>query len=133
MSAPGRSKTQPHPSGGRYVALLRGVNVGGKNKLPMADLAAIFTEAGCTDVRTYIQSGNVVFSAAPTLAKAIAPNVESALLDRFDIDSRVILRTAAELDAAIAQNPYADAEADEKLLAVAFLAGKPTKKDADAL
>ena len=48
----------------RYVALLRGINVGGKNKLPMADLRDAFTAAGCTAVRTYIQSGNVVFEAA---------------------------------------------------------------------
>ena len=53
---------------GANVALLRGINVGGKNKLPMADLAAMFREAGCDDVRTYIQSGNVVFRAGPALA-----------------------------------------------------------------
>ena len=48
---------------GANVALLRGINVGGRNKLPMADLAAMFREEGCDDVRTYIQSGNVVFRA----------------------------------------------------------------------
>ena len=51
-----------------HIALLRGINVGGKNKLPMKDLAVMFTEAGCTDVRTYIQSGNVVFAADAELA-----------------------------------------------------------------
>src|SRR5258708_4824765 len=55
-----------------YVALLRGINVGGNNKLPMADLRAMFVEAGCEDVRTYIQSGNVMFSATPDLAATIA-------------------------------------------------------------
>ena len=58
----------------RYVALLRGVNVGGKNKLPMADLRDIFTAAGCAAVQTYIQSGNVVFKAAPDLAER-APEI----------------------------------------------------------
>ena len=53
----------------RYVALLRGVNVGGRNKLPMADLKYIFTAAGCAAVQTYIQSGNVVFKAAPGLGR----------------------------------------------------------------
>ena len=49
----------------RYAALLRGINVGGKNKLPMPGLAALFAERGCTAVQTYIQSGNVVFQASP--------------------------------------------------------------------
>ncbi len=47
-----------------YVALLRGINVGGKNKIPMSDLRSLYVEAGCGDVQTYIQSGNVVFKAA---------------------------------------------------------------------
>src|SRR3974377_965613 len=50
-----------------YIALLRGMNVGGKNKLPMKDLIEMFVEAGCADVRTYIQGGNVIFSAAQLL------------------------------------------------------------------
>ena len=51
------------------IALLRGINVGGKNRLPMKDLAAMFVDAGCDDVRTYIQSGNVLFRTDPTLAR----------------------------------------------------------------
>ena len=54
-----------------YLALLRGINVGGKNSIRMLDLAAIFAEAGCKDVRTYIQSGNVLFNATPALAKKL--------------------------------------------------------------
>ena len=50
-----------------HVALLRGINVGGKNMIPMADLAAMFDRCGCTSVQTYIQSGNVVFSATPAV------------------------------------------------------------------
>ena len=56
-----------------YLALLRGINVGGKNKLPMKDLAALFVAAGCADVRTYIQSGNVVFHATPGRREAVCP------------------------------------------------------------
>ncbi|MGH9388723.1 MAG: DUF1697 domain-containing protein, partial [Vicinamibacteria bacterium] len=53
------------------MALLRGINLGGKNRLPMKDLAAMFTEGGCESVATYIQSGNVVFEASPALARRI--------------------------------------------------------------
>ena len=64
MARQGESSVAPGEQ--RYVALLRGVNVGGRNKLPMVELRDAFTAAGCTGVRTYIQSGNVVFEAAPT-------------------------------------------------------------------
>ena len=57
-----------------HIALLRGVNVGGKNKLPMRDLATLLTIAGCDEVRTYIQSGNVVFEAPAALAARVRPS-----------------------------------------------------------
>ena len=66
MARQGESSVAPGEQ--RYVALLRGINVGGKNKLPMVELRDAFTAAGCTGVRTYIQSGNVVFEAALDLA-----------------------------------------------------------------
>lgn len=56
---------------GTHVALLRGINVGGRNKLPMRDLAALCTEAGCQGVETYIQSGNAVFGASAALARRL--------------------------------------------------------------
>ena len=56
-----------------HVALLRGINVGGKNRLPMKSLSALFTDAGCTDVQTFVQSGNVIFRATPNLALQIPP------------------------------------------------------------
>ena len=64
------------------VALLRGVNVGGKNKLPMRDLATIFEQAGCDAVETYIQSGNVLFKAEPDLAAAVPHAIEQAIAKR---------------------------------------------------
>ena len=54
-----------------YLALLRGINVGGKNKLPMKDLTEIFIAAGCENVRTFIQSGNVIFRASPALSQQL--------------------------------------------------------------
>ena len=66
-----------------YVALLRGVNLGGRNKLPMVELAAIFRDLGCVDVATYIQSGNVVYRADPERATEIPAAVSAAIQARF--------------------------------------------------
>ena len=68
MTSRGKSSGGAGAAPGAYVALLRGINVGGKNKLPMKDLCAMFAAAGCTHVRNYIQSGNIVFKAKPALA-----------------------------------------------------------------
>ncbi|MFG0252343.1 MAG: DUF1697 domain-containing protein [Phycisphaerales bacterium JB038] len=133
MTSPEQAELERRRGIRRYLALLRGVNVGGKNKLPMTDLAEIFTELGCSDVQTYIQSGNVVFSATPVLAKGIAPRVESAVLERFDITSPVVLRSVEEMEAVVAQNPFLGSGADEKQLCVAFLRARPAKRQAAAL
>lgn len=63
----------------QYVALLRAINVGGTAKLPMADLRRMFEAAGCDDVRTYIQSGNVVFRATATLARTLGPRISDSI------------------------------------------------------
>ena len=109
----------------RYAALLRGVNVGGKNKLPMADLRVIFTEAGCAAVETYIQSGNVVFEATPSLAESVPAIVTQAVLSRFGFESPVVIRSGAELRQVAASNPF-DTSEDHRLLYVAFLGETPS-------
>ncbi len=108
-----------------YLALLRGINVGGNNKIRMADLAAIFIEAGCKDVVTYIQSGNVLFNANPTLAQKIPELVTTAMHQRLALRIPVILRTRAQLQTAIAANPYPGAAATPKLHHLLFLADTP--------
>ncbi|MBD5655626.1 MAG: DUF1697 domain-containing protein [Candidatus Eremiobacteraeota bacterium] len=108
-----------------YVALLRGVNVGGKNVLPMAALAQIFSDAGSTDVVTFIQSGNVVFSASATVARGLADRVATAIVERFGFGSVVILRSAREFEDAIASNPFLGTVTDLRQLHVMFLARKP--------
>jgi len=108
---------------GRYVALMRGINVGGKHRLPMKDLAAIFGTCGCEDVRTYIQSGNVVFRAAASLAKQVPARVERAVADRFGFESPVVLRSAAELAAVVDHLPFPKAEVG--IVNVGFLADRP--------
>jgi uncharacterized protein (DUF1697 family) len=114
--------------GDAYVALLRGVNVGGKNKLPMKDLAAMFGEAGCTDVVTYIQSGNVVFRATEACAARIPAAIAKAVADRLGFRAPVVMRTAGELHGIVRCNPFLrdGASAEVELLHVMFLADRPS-------
>ena len=111
--------------GQRYVALLRGVNVGGKNKLLMADLRDIFTAAGCAAVQTYIQSGNVVFKAAPGLAERAPEIVALAIRERFGYETAVVVRSSEELRQVAASNPF-DTSGDPRFLQVAFLEDAPS-------
>jgi uncharacterized protein (DUF1697 family) len=85
------------PAGVQYLALLRGINVGGKNLVRMADLRAAFEEMELADVATYIQSGNVLFRAPRQKREALAARVESSLSARFGIELKVVLVTAAHL------------------------------------
>jgi len=112
---------------GRYVALLRGINVGGHNKLPMKTLVPILEGHGCTRVATYIQSGNVVFEAKAALAKRIGVLVAKSIRDELGFEVPVVTRSAAELRKIVLANPYADPKEDPKRLHVAFLSAKPTK------
>ncbi len=116
-----------------HVALLRGINVGGKNRLSMKDLAAMFEDAGCRSVTTYIQSGNVIFQATPPLARRIPSLVQDAIADRFDFDAPVLTRTAEELVKTVRANPFLKAGADVERLHVAFLADRPAAANVKAL
>lgn len=116
-----------------YVALLRGINVGGKNKLPMRELAAVFADAGCRDIRTYVQSGNVVFRAAAAVAKRIPAVVPRLIADRFDLQVPVVLRTADEFRRAAAQNPLLGLRSDPKALHVVFLTDRPDPRKVASL
>jgi uncharacterized protein (DUF1697 family) len=109
-----------------YVALLRAVNVGGKNKLPMKDLAAMFAEAGCADVVTYIQSGNVVFRATETCAARVPAAIAKAVADRLGFRAPVVMRTAGELRGVLRANPFLRAGAPIESLHVMFLADRPS-------
>ena len=92
----------------RFVALLRGVNVGGHNKLPMADLRAALTADGLDSVRTYIQSGNIVLDSATDEVEVLAARVRSVIARGFGLDIPVIALTAADLQALADANPYPD-------------------------
>jgi uncharacterized protein (DUF1697 family) len=112
---------------GLHVALLRGVNVGGKHKIPMKDLCGMFEAAGCERVRSFIQSGNVVFDASAALAKTIPTKVGAAIVKKYGFESPIILRTGKELRAAYEDNPLIDPPLDPKFMYLGFLASAPTK------
>jgi uncharacterized protein (DUF1697 family) len=91
-----------------YVALLRAVNVGGTGKLPMSDLKELSEKAGCSKVRTYIASGNVVFESRMTESQ-VRTALETALAAYTGKPVGVLIRTAAEMSQVLASNPFPDA------------------------
>ena len=117
----------------RYIALLRGINVGGRNKLPMSELSEMFSSAGCDAVKTYIQSGNVVFHAAAGVAEGLPQVVSRRIAKTFGYDLPVVLRSASEMAAVARGNPFLQRGEDEKALHVLFLADRPTASRVAAL
>jgi len=108
-----------------YLALLRGINVGGKNLLPMKDLVGIFVAAGGDNVRTFIQSGNVIFEAAPDVALLLPDRIATQIAERFGFRAPVVLRTTDQLQEVIRDNPFRPLGAIEETLHVMFLADLP--------
>lgn len=115
-----------------HVALLRGINVGGKNLLPMKELAEMFVAAACQDVRTYIQSGNVVYTASASAARKVPALVEASIGERFGFAVPIQTRSLEELRRIVAGNPLL-AEHEPGVLHVVFLAQAPTAKQARGL
>jgi uncharacterized protein (DUF1697 family) len=100
--------------------LLRGINVGGKNKVAMTELRTLVESLGCTDVTTFIQSGNVVFTTGASITPA---RLEGAIEKRFGIDITVVLRTPRDLKRILEANPFADV--DQSKVHVGFMAKNP--------
>lgn len=109
-----------------WVALLRGVNVGGKNSLPMERLAADLMDAGCVSVKTYIQSGNVVFTIPRATARSLSDRIAATIETRHGFRPGVHVLSASDFERGIARNPYGNATVDPKSLHMFFLATKPT-------
>jgi uncharacterized protein (DUF1697 family) len=105
-----------------HVALLRGINVGGKNILPMKELAGIFADAGCRNVRTYIQSGNVVFASDPGQVDGLGRRISEEIAARHSLRVPVIVRSAEEMRTMLHSNPFVKARVDVSHLHVYFLA-----------
>ena len=106
-----------------WVAFLRAINLGPRNKVAMAELRAAFEGAGCTDVRTHLQSGNVLFHARDRSPATLRRKLERAVKESCGVESTVVLRTWAELRRVAASHPFGD---DTSKSAVTFLAEKPT-------
>jgi uncharacterized protein (DUF1697 family) len=110
-----------------FVALLRGINVGGARKVPMKRLTPLFEAAGHTDVAAYIQSGNVVFASSRTQDGAIERDLEERVAEEFGFAVAVVVRSAKEMSAVLKNNPYLDHEPDFAKLGVTFLPVAPAK------
>jgi uncharacterized protein (DUF1697 family) len=115
-----------------WIGLLRGVNVGG-NRLPMAELRDELVDVGLEKVRTYIQSGNVVFDASPEMACDLAATLPPRIEARFGFRPRLLVLSADDLRRAIGANPYPEAEAEPKSVHLYFLAERPEAVDTKVL
>lgn len=125
----------PHLPGAAVarVALLRAVNLGSHQKLPMADLRDLLADLGFTEPRTLLQTGNVVFGSRRSPAR-LETELEAALADRLGLETDVVVRTAAEFDEVFAANPFPDAARDDPShLVVYFLKEAPAAGAVEAL
>ena len=104
----------------RRVALLRGINVGRAKRVAMADLRSLFTSLGHAQVRTLLNSGNVVFDAPSGTPAALAGRLRAALQSELDVAAEVIVKSRRELDAIVRANPLLDVAADPSRLLIVF-------------
>jgi uncharacterized protein (DUF1697 family) len=116
-----------------WLALFRGINVGGNKILRMTELASLFEGLGFEDVRTYIQSGNVIFQAKGTSTKSIALRVEDAVADAHGFRPQIIILPAKEIRRAMEANPFPAAIDEPKSLHCFFLAEIPATPDLETL
>lgn len=112
-----------------YIALFRGINVGGNHSLPMKELAAILQGLGCRDVRTYIQSGNAVFASAEQDAARLASAIGAEIKQRRGFEPDILLLTRTEFEQATAANPFPEGENEPQTLHLGFLVSAPPKPD----
>jgi uncharacterized protein (DUF1697 family) len=108
----------------RYVALLRGINLGPKRRVGMKELRAALEKAGYEDVGTLVQSGNVVLTST-SAARALERDLADLLAAEFGFDIPVVVRTRDELAQVIARDPFSDVADDPRRYQVTFLSGKP--------
>ena len=115
-----------------YIALFRGINVGGNNMLPMKELKVVLEKNGCESVRTYIQSGNVILNSSAADVAKLARQLSAAVAKSHGFEPWVLLLTRAELERAAAGNPFPAAE-NPQSVHLFFLDGVPKKPDLKAL
>jgi len=111
------------------IALFRGINVGGNTVLPMKDLVVILEQLGLENVRTYIQSGNVIFQSKEQDLPQLANKITVAIKQARDLSPQVLILSVKELQAAIASNPFSQGEHELRSLHLFFLDAVPHKSD----
>ena len=116
-----------------YIALFRGINVGGSNLLPMKELKEVLEQNRCVDVQTYIQSGNVICRCAMSDAAGLAKRLTAAVSKSHGFEPRVLVLTRGELESAAAANPFREGEENPQSVHLFFLAERPKKPDLTAL
>src|SRR5262245_2377501 len=116
-----------------YIALFRGINVGGNHMLPMKELKVVLEKNGCEDVRTYIQSGNVILNSSASDVAKLAKQLSAAVAKSHGFEPRVLLLTRAELERAAAGNPFPGAAENPQSVHLFFLDGVPKKPDFSVL
>jgi len=117
----------------KYVALLRGINVGGRNMIKMETLRVTFESLGFTDVKSYINSGNLVFETAQTDDGKLAKRIHDGIKKDFGFDISVMVRSEAEIDEIIANNPYIGQFENDKYMHALFLNEPLTAGQAEIL
>ena len=115
-----------------WVVLLRGINVGGANRLAMADLRTLMTDLGHSEVSTYIQSGNIVMTSSRSDRATMADEISAGIEQAHGLAVSAMLRTPGELRAALAANPFS-AEPEGSRVLITFLSGSPEPGDAATL
>lgn len=108
-----------------WVVLFRGINVGSTRKVPMKELSALLEQAGFSDVKTYIQSGNVLLRSTLGKAQEVADVISAAFAKQFTFTPKILVLALTELEKAVAANPFSHAEANHKTLHFYFLSETP--------
>jgi uncharacterized protein (DUF1697 family) len=116
-----------------YIALLRGINLGSRNRIAMAELGELLGSLGHGDVRTHILSGNAIFASTTRSAAMLATEIERAIDRRFHLDVRVLIRTRDELAAIVKANPLEEATRDPSRYYAVFLDSNPKREVIDAI
>ena len=116
-----------------YIALFRGINVGGNNSLPMKELVVLLEDIGAKKVRTYIQSGNAVFQSAEKNSSQLSKQLTAEIEKRHGFEPHVLLLSLKAINTAVAKNPFPEAEDDPSSLHLGFLASMPKNPDLEKL
>jgi uncharacterized protein (DUF1697 family) len=116
-----------------YIALLRGINVLGKNSLPMKELVALLERVGARNIKTYIQSGNAVFQSDAKKVPQLSARLTNAIQKRYGFSPHVLILGPEAIESAIAHNPFSEAEGEPTSLHLGFLSSTPKSPDIEKL